>query len=1357
MSRLGPDNPDLAPTSPGHLGRAALANIVDDLKEKWGLQLEPPPGFRSPNKRREWAAADPNEAPYRKLAVECMRQLNYIVYKDYDFIAQFVVDFEDEATNITAGRRKKAITPAERVSLLQCMYGIIHPTYKSAKLRETTARLVYTREGSPSLSQSPTSAHRPATRLTEPVEAIPFSLSAQQMQKYDVPCEPRPPAKQHKKRSSDEFEAEDVPEDAGNFKKPRVPKSTARQVNQVIDRGFTRDNEPHSERRGSLARTMSNFSANTSFNANTSFTSVTSAAPTVFSAPPGSNQSTNYSFSSAGTQRSLADVVPGLRHKSSTQDLAAFETSTQATHYDGESSFDVDDFEMVERPQGVEGVVLSPPEATSPSKVVSPTEALKQLREALGCVFPEIPKCLERLSFHVRYEIVRVFLHAQVPVSKLIAVPESCELNNYDTLWHFLESLTCLKGKPFPAKCSKRVWAMACHPLFRKDKDPNEAITVSWDLEFTESFDSQSIFRIRLKPLKIDRSNRLSRRFGSDRFAEMEVPEVKAATLPKPLDLVADEARDLIMEWLGTQPLNFLGRKYRSFFCKPKERPKRVSKEDAQRHTEPTFIVYLFATDGTGSGKRLPGPEEKVGCHTFMRVEELLSWIRPPCLNQQQPFLKLFARTGLALSKTFATVVLERHQVFYKKDIRSRTGEVMTDGSGRMSVALALAIRRDLKLAHLPSAFQGRFGPAKGLWTVSDQDKTGEMWIELYESQCKWVEDPVWDDPAHRTFEVSAWSNPCRSAALNFQFLPILAHRDDAHKGRIMRDAIGRILTENLKHEIECQRAAMDDPRAFRKWVRDTNYGVKERLAHGEVVMQGGMPTSLEEKLNMLLDAGFDPKKLKYLQDLARKSYSDKCEQLKERMHIIVGRSAYMYMVPDFTGTLKEGEVHVCFSGAFEDDVSGYSETLLDGHDVLVSRSPAHFSSDVQKVRAVYRPELKHLKDVVVFSTQGDISLATLLSGGDFDGDQAWVCWEPALVDAFENSVTPVQPDLVKEGYMSKELTTYRELEAASVNPVSEFIKQSLSFNLRKGFLGICTNFKESLCYAQKSVCCEDYVALSTLLSNLVDQAKQGYLFTEEDWARFKQKRIKVKKINTPAYKGDDRSAAKNLSFISDWLKFKVAHDIVEATKVQFHQSLESLPEKAQNYDYDLVAPWKAARELAEKSPAWQHLLSKLEADVKLAYQGWAAAVGKNSNNDPSALGFGAMLDQHYAKFCSIMPDASADAEVLKTLNLVGSDPSGWELLRASTVFKEFHWGHFPWWMCGRELCVIKAMRVGMGGRAITKQIYAMLKPDATFVRLMDVGTDEAVWAEATQVGEVDGSEWDEGSGDEEYYTSREW
>jgi hypothetical protein len=101
-------------------------------------------------------------------------------------------------------------------------------------------------------------------------------------------------------------------------------------------------------------------------------------------------------------------------------------------------------------------------------------------------------------------------------------------------------------------------------------------------------------------------------------------------------------------------------------------------------------------------------------------------------------------------------VVVEWDQIRSMRDIYFND-EVMTDGAGRISYALARKVVEKLGLNYMPSGFQGRFGSAKGFWTLNPNSyNSNEEWIEVYENQRKWERDRLdaldldYDDPAHR-------------------------------------------------------------------------------------------------------------------------------------------------------------------------------------------------------------------------------------------------------------------------------------------------------------------------------------------------------------------------------------------------------------------------------------------------------------------------------------------------------------------------------------------------------------------------------------------------------------------------------
>ena len=66
--------------------------------------------------------------------------------------------------------------------------------------------------------------------------------------------------------------------------------------------------------------------------------------------------------------------------------------------------------------------------------------------------------------------------------------------------------------------------------------------------------------------------------------------------------------------------------------------------------------------------------------------------------------------------------------------------------------------------------------------------------------------------------------------------------------------------------------------------------------------------------------------------------------------------------------------------------------------DVLVTRNPCTHPGDLRVLTAVDRPELRHLVNVIVFSTLGERPNCQMMAGGDLDGDVYFVSWDKDLL-----------------------------------------------------------------------------------------------------------------------------------------------------------------------------------------------------------------------------------------------------------------------------------------------------------------------------------------------------------------------
>lgn len=373
----------------------------------------------------------------------------------------------------------------------------------------------------------------------------------------------------------------------------------------------------------------------------------------------------------------------------------------------------------------------------------------------------------------------------------------------------------------------------------------------------------------------------------------------------------------------------------------------------------------------------------------------------------------------------------------------------MNDGAGLISPSLMKKVRDALGLQTIPTAIQGRLGSSKGMWMVDPTDTAHDDWIETYPLQRKWTSNDA--EPAHRTLEVRSWSTDLTPASLNIQFLPIL--EDRAPDRAAMRATFVRNMARESEAEMAELKAALQHTELFRKWARDGAQLGSQRLVNRAVPFLGGLPDGYEDIMNFLVDGGFEPMKLRFLQDLVFQKQRTKGDKMKQELKIRIAKSTYAYMLVDFWGVLEPDDVHLSFSSKFDDGTDELSD--LDGMDVLVGRSPAHLPSDIQKVKAVFKPELRHLRDVIIFSAKGDLPLAALLSGGDYDGDKAWVCWDREIVDNFRNHPLPPQPDF--SAYLKKDKTTLQHLrnKHGRSEYIDSMVEKAFCFNLRQTLLGM--------------------------------------------------------------------------------------------------------------------------------------------------------------------------------------------------------------------------------------------------------------------------------------------------------------
>ncbi|KAA8568267.1 hypothetical protein EYC84_008646 [Monilinia fructicola] len=1194
--------------------------------------------FESPKDR--WSKSKPTEL---QLGYEIIDKINYLYFKAKGDLYTALRNFDGEATHlcvswvhkpnadrdvIPEARHKghHPVTPNERIELLKCLRNILSESYEKAR----------------SLQRSGSSKVHTSARYTQRVQPddspVVFPISSSRKHDGKHSLEPFP----------------DINTDVKKAKGPGT-RASARESLFELPPPQWNVSRPQNSRPDKVKMVPLNGDGN--LNMNTSFeTNVSSVFSQTFS-----STFINSQFTDPDSKPEPESVMKLHSEPLSVQDL---DDGLKTQSSDFGSSFDPAEAERM----WIESFGANISSPNKPDMVadtmknmvgevvqgvldeIAEDKTPKVLERCLNEMLPTLPSCLKRAPFFVSYEITRIFLFVQVPMSEF-KLPYVEEWIEYEKLWNMLKTLPILQDKKFPERCGAKVWEIATKGYIRGFNGVVFAASLRENKK-----QSEPLLSFQLQPMKLDLTNRLERRFGCDRFFEFEIPDLESKRYCSTVAKVDPNAWDNLKSWLVNKDHQLLGRTYKSFFVKIKDRKKKSSlKSDPEEESSATpFRAFLFATDGYGFAKESRAKNLAPHIHVRMTLEELLNCIRPTSENKNQPYMKLFARTALVLSRNQATVTVERTKIRGKmQDISNPNPNdpsnpyVMTDGAGKMSLSLARKIVLKLELSYIPSAFQGRFGEAKGLWIVDRNDDIDNDWIELYSAQRKWnrgenVSDEF-DHWSHRTFEVVGHSTPLKTADLNTQLLPLLMHQ--ATNPNRMREAIVKALEEGLEKSLEELKTALTGPRELRSWVRPTNSSIQDKIKTGAIQWRGGLPAKHEDRINILLDAGFDPCKLSYLMELAKKSLKMKCDDLKSRLNI----------------TVEPNEVHLAFS-SFVDNETGLSDTQLEDVDLLVARNPAHYPSDIQRVTAVSKHELRHLKDVIVFSTRGYPSLAEKLSGGDYDGDKAWICWDPAIVESFTNANVPKTPNLVEDGFIKQDKTTYEQLTKGHSDPTNIFLRFSFDFNMHQSMLGYTTMGRLRARITSLIICIETPPEYDPILAQF-----------------YKDQRDRAKVLTDGSASLDEIERAAQWKLLLDQLD-----EDVNKIKIK-----------------------------------WTKLVSSFKRNQK------QTPSKRSSDPDETCVEFAPMRDSCFEDFLAIKPHARSKLILTWLDQDTESEFGQWALLRASALYASYaprrYYGKsisvssLVWWMAGKQYAFIKANQHGM--IPVSDSMYVMLKANTGFVR----------------------------------------
>jgi hypothetical protein len=524
-------------------------------------------------------------------------------------------------------------------------------------------------------------------------------------------------------------------------------------------------------------------------------------------------------------------------------------------------------------------------------------------------------------------------------------------------------------------------------------------------------------------------------RFGADRFLTV--------TLKKLHDSTHDQTQVENLHRFCCDGIDLAGRHYAVVggeLMDKADKAKTEQSEESDTGSEDRGSVRVWFFAESDSDSYLP----------VLRVSYLLQWLGHfPVATLPS---KINARIKLGFSKTVAFgQLLSNDQIIVQDDIKSETGNVMTDGCGFISNTLAqfipYAVSNGLPRCErteqmsLPSMVQIRLRCGHGLFkgcltVVSDTSICPAGKIVLRVSMRKAGPSTAGTDELSTLRVNCTFEHPhCLDSAyspsilLNRQLCMVLRALGVPYAvfHTLMNDELIELLDANL-----------DQKKAYRLVQRYTRTSNSGRIDNESSPPDRDYDPKLGHKAWRFMAAGHgldEP----MLADHIKKIQLDGVKKL-EMCRMRLAESEYLVGAPDPTGTLREGEVYVLLpkdssrrrtviaatatvvannistttpattpTTAPATTTNGPPATVYDAYSVTgkvaVTRTPMYMPGEIRMLQAVSSDILCALLadtsgGVILFSTQGKQTPAAYMSGGDFDGDKYYVIYNKQITEA---------------------------------------------------------------------------------------------------------------------------------------------------------------------------------------------------------------------------------------------------------------------------------------------------------------------------------------------------------------------
>ncbi|WVQ93483.1 hypothetical protein IAU59_000557 [Kwoniella sp. CBS 9459] len=527
------------------------------------------------------------------------------------------------------------------------------------------------------------------------------------------------------------------------------------------------------------------------------------------------------------------------------------------------------------------------------------------------------------------------------------------------------------------------------------------------------------------------KSYRLARRFGSRRIINFKLKDVPY------------NSREKVLEMFVGKIFIIFGRPYRALWA--------PAGSDS---------VFAIETNEEVSGM---SPYRQSLLPEMPSFEGLLSRYNDLSQKPRQAMAKWAARPQILFSDSVPGTKVDASAIQIIPDLvtlhaeargSARTQQILTDGCGLMSEGLAQRVFSCHNLQFTrgrPTVIQMRIGGSKGLLALmSPSQSAGHPGkdVLLRDSMVKAISAPeLANDPSLLIIDVLCCESLKIGTALPSEAIIAMVHNGvppsvflqmaqdgleslreafNPHplEGEESEDVKHRLLASCFRHggvgldrrkrEARSKGQSAKVAGLIHRWATDEGeddestdplvVGANERF---DVDPVSGQPGGIAEALMAAVSSGFLPTTSAFSAAKLHHLLDKLSSKMTQEMKLPVEESLSAFIVPDSLQILQPDELFIAFScNGPIDPVTHCPMSHLEG-EVLAFRSPCKLPTDVRKFRAVFKPELAHLKDCVVLSANSHLcqrSPASYLGGGDYDGDTVQLFWSDDLVSSFQNA-----------------------------------------------------------------------------------------------------------------------------------------------------------------------------------------------------------------------------------------------------------------------------------------------------------------------------------------------------------------